>query len=327
MIDYVVSGLDPACPGVQCGALGEGGKLKVLNKGAQFVAAGTEASDGIPGLQFSARGVRGQSVAGGFGGFHDLVPLDGGRWGLSVGDVSALPQGSGVPAAGSIGVARAVMRAMAQIDGAPGAVLAGMNRALLALSPSEQCSLAVTYATVRLSPVGARVRICAAGPQTAFVRRSDGSAVAIAWPGSPLGLRPDPELSESRLLLRAGDTMLLVSASVTQVLGGPDGICHILADAGRGSAARSTGTLVRAMKDASSGRIRHEAVVLALKVPGNKREPGLHSAGWPGDRPYTVAGPPAERFWTRRQPADRTQYPFLDQSMAGSGSGHFGPAR
>jgi len=285
--------------------------LKALNKGTQFVVAGTEVSGGIPGLQFSARGVRGQSVAGGFGGFHDLVPLNGGRWGLAVGDVSALPLGGGAPASGSIGVARAVMRAMAQIAGTPSAVLAGMNRALLALSASERCWLAVTYITVRLSSVGARVRICAAGPQTAFVRRSDGSVLASAWPGSPLGLRPDPELSDSRVLLRAGDTMILASASVTQALGGPDGICHILAGAGRASAARSTDTLVRAVNDAGSGRIQHEAVVLALKVPGNKREPGLHSAGWPGDRQYTVAGPPADRSWTRRQPADRTQYPFL----------------
>jgi len=303
------------------------GELKALNKGTQFVVAGTEVAGGIPGLQFSARGVRGQSVAGGFGGYHDLVPLDGGRWGLAVGDVSALPGSSGVPAAGSIGVARAVMRAMAQIDGTPSAVLAGMNRALLALASSEQCSLAVTYTTVRLSAVGARIRICAAGPQTAFVRRSDGSVLASAWPGSPLGLRPDPELADSRVLLRTGDTMILVSASVTQTLGGPDGVCHILAGAGRASAARSTDTLVRAVKDAAGGRIEHEAVVLALKVPGNKREAGLHSAGWPGDRPYTAAGPPAYRLWTRRQTSDRTQYPFLDRPMTGSRSGHFGPGR
>ena len=98
MIDSLVSGLDPACP-VFCGAhLGRRGKLKAMNKGTQFVVPGTEVSGGIPGLQFSARGVRGQSVDGGFGGFHDLVPLDGGRWGLAVGDVSALPQGSGIPA-------------------------------------------------------------------------------------------------------------------------------------------------------------------------------------------------------------------------------------
>ncbi len=307
--------------------IGEAGELKALNKGTQFVVAGTEVSAGIPGLQFSARGVRGQSVAGGFGGFHDLVQLDGGRWGLAVGDVSARPQGSGVPAAGSIGVARAVMRAMAQIDGTPSAVLAAMNRALLALSPSEQCSLAVTYTTVRLSAVGVRVRICAVGPQAAFVRRSDGKVLAIAWPGSPLGVRPDPELSDSRVLLRTGDTMILVSASVTQTLGGPDRLCHILADAGRASAARSTDTLARAVKEAGSGRMQHEAVVLALKVPGSKREPGLHSAGWPGDRSYTVAGPPAYRPWTRRQPADRMHHPFLDQPMAGSAAGHSGPAR
>ena len=253
--------------------------MKVLNKGTQFVVAGTEAACGIPGLQFSARGVHGQSVAGGCGGFHDLVSLDSGRWGLAVGDVTALAQGSGVPAAGRISVARAVMRAMAQTDGTPSTVLAGLNRALLALSPSEQCCLAVTYLTVRLSPVGARVRICAAGPQATFVRRSDGSVVAGPCPGSPLGLRPDPVLADSRLLLRSGDTMILVSANVTRVLGGPDGICHLVAGAGRASAARSTDNLVRAVQDASGGRIEHEAVVLALKVPGNRRERGMHSAG------------------------------------------------
>jgi hypothetical protein len=254
-------------------------------------------------------------VAGASGGFHDVVPLRGGRWGVAVGDVTAQAQGTDVPVAAHVDVARAVIRTMAQAGFRPSMVLAGTNRALLAArdqsgAPRPACSLAAAYATVRPSPVGTWARICVAGPRTAFLRRNGGRLLAVGGPGAPLGVRPDPELPDCRVLLRTGDILILVTAGVTEGLGGPERICQLLADAGRASAARSTDNILRAVRDAGGGLIKHEAVAVALKSPGSKRDPGQHSAGWPGRGRYAEAEPTARWPGRRRGAADRTRFPF-----------------
>jgi len=190
-------------------------------------------------------------------------------------------------------------------------VLAGINRALLVgESAPAQCALAAAYVTIWPSLVGTWARVCVAGPQTAFLRRSSGRTASIGRPGTALGVRSDPRLSDSRLLLRAGDILTLVTATVTEGLGGPHRVCEILADAGRASAARSTGDIARAFNDAGGIQIARDGMVLAVRVPGNRRDHGLHSAGWPGRAPYAEAAWPDASAGRTRAPSGRTRYPF-----------------
>jgi len=285
--------------------------LRAVNNDREPISASQEVPARIPGLQLSSRRVRGHRQSWGFAGFHDVVPLSGRRWALAVGGVYGQAIGDCDPAAAQIDIARVVTRAIAQVDFTPSVVLAGMNRALLAGgSAQEQRALAAAYVTVRPSLVGTWARICVAGPQTAFLRRSSGRMVVIGRPGTALGLRADPELSDARLLLRAGDILTLVTASVTESLGGPDRICEILADAGRASAARSTGDIARAIMDIADGPNTRDGVVLAVKVPGTGRDHGLHSAGWLGRGRYPADGWPGQRSARDRAPSGRTRYPF-----------------
>jgi hypothetical protein len=324
--------------------------VKVLSKyeSSQSIVPGAEVPARIAGLLLSARCARGRSAVAGAGpgaaGFHDVIPLGGGRWGVAVGDVREPAQRNCGRAAADIDVARAVMRAMAQAGFTPSMVLAGTNRALLAAhdpagpglagpglaGPSlagpglagpglagpglagparEACSLTAAYATVRASPVGTRARICVAGPRMAFLRRDGGRLLALGRPGTPLGVRSDPELLDCRVLLRTGDILVLVTAGVIEGLGGAERLCRLLADAGRASAARSTDNILRAVRDAGGGLITHEAVALALKAPGSKRDPGQHSAGWPGRGRYSQDAPPAS-WGGGRESAVRSQFPF-----------------
>jgi len=244
-------------------------------------------------------------------GFQDVAPLGRGRWGLAVGDMYPSAGGDGRIAAAQIDIARVVTRAVAKVDFTPSVVLAGINRALLAgESAQAQCALAAAYVTIWPSLVGAWARICVAGPQTAFLRRSSGRTAAIGRPGTALGVRSDPWLSDSRLLLRAGDILTLVTATVSEGLGGPDNVCEILADAGRASAERATGEIARAFHDAHGRQIGRDGMVLAVRVPGNRRDHGLHSAGWPGRAPYVGAAWPDTNPGHARAARGRTRYPF-----------------
>lgn len=263
----------------------------------------------IPGLQFSARRVLGHPHTRGIAGFQDVAPLGRGRWGLALGDMYRLAGGDGRIAAAQIDIARVVTRAVAKVDFTPSVVLAGINRALLAgESAQAQCALAAAYVTIWPSLVGAWARICVAGPQTAFLRRSSGRTAAIGRPGTALGVRSDPWLSDSRLLLRAGDILTLVTATVTEGLGGPNNLCEILADAA--SAARATGEIARAFNDAGGTQVGGDGMVLAVRVPGNRRDHGLHSAGWPGRAPYDGPAWPDPNPGHTRAPRGRTRYPF-----------------
>ena len=261
--------------------------MTVVGEHRAFLPAESEMAAGIPGLQLSVRAVRGRHAGRPFRGFHDQVELSGGRWGLAVGDALPLqPAAGGTGLADGVSVARAVLRAMALTDVAPSVVLAGMNRALLAWSRSERGCMAVAYAEVGPAWRGVRVRVCVAGAPTAFVRRARGSVRPVGEAGHFLGARADAGLTDAQVTLRAGDSLLLVAAGVADAVGGAEQIPLILARSGGGSAARSTDAVVAAVRAAGGGRVEHEAVVLALKVPLRKRNAGTHSAGWPGRSKY-----------------------------------------
>ena len=261
--------------------------MTVISERREFLAAESEMAAGIPGLQLSVRAVRGRRAGRPFRGFHDQVGLSGGRWGLAVGDAVALqPAASSAGLAGGVGVARAVLRAMAMTDMAPSAVLAGMNRALLAWSRTERGCLAVAYAEVGPAWRGVRVRVCVAGTPAAFVRRARGTVRAVGEPGHCLGAQADAGLTDAQVTLHPGDSLLLVAAGVADAVGGAGQIPEILARSGAGSAARSTDAVLSAVRAAGGGQVEHEAVVLALKVPLRKRNAGTHSAGWPGRSRY-----------------------------------------
>jgi serine phosphatase RsbU (regulator of sigma subunit) len=67
------------------------------------------------------------------------------------------------------------------------------------------------------------VRISSAGHLLALVRRADGRAKAVGQPGTLLGLLPDPDLSDTRQLLRPGDSMILFTDGVTEARSHIDG--------------------------------------------------------------------------------------------------------
>ncbi len=230
----------------------------------------------IPGLQVAARYAAGGTGAEVLGDFYDVFPSVQGSWGLAVGDVC----GKGVAAAKSTALARYTLRAEAHRETRPSRILAALNRALLDWLTDDPRFLTAIYATVRPTLAGASVRISSAGHPLALVHRADGRVQPFGQPGTLLGLLPEPELHDSRGLLRAGDSMILFTDGVTEArsrtdrdLFGDDRLSDVIARLGDESATGIAEAIQRAVHVFSGAAISDDTVVLVLKVPAQRGHP------------------------------------------------------
>ncbi len=236
----------------------------------------------IPGLSIAARYVAGGTGVEVLGDFYDIFPSVRSGWGMVVGDVC----GKGAPAAKSTALARYTLRAEAHRHGRPSMILAALNQALLDWLTEDRRFLSAIYATVRPTPAGAAVQVSVAGHPLALVRRANGSVQTIGRPGTLLGLLPDPELHDSRALLRAGDSLIFFTDGVTEArsrisreLYGDDRLRDMVAGLRDMSAAHIAGAIQRAVRTFSGGDLSDDTVALVLQVPGRRPEvaPGFVS--------------------------------------------------
>jgi serine phosphatase RsbU (regulator of sigma subunit) len=244
----------------------------------------------IPGLTVAARYAAGGTGAEVLGDFYDVFPSVRGSWGMVVGDVC----GKGVPAAKSTALARYTVRAQAHRQMRPSLILAALNQALLDWLTDEPRFLTAVYATVRSTAAGASVQISSAGHPLALVRRADGRVQELGRPGTLLGLLPDPELHDSRSMLRAGDSLIMFTDGVTEARSHIDrdlygdrlrGLIAGLADM---SAARMAEAIQQATLSFSGGKISDDTVALVLMVPWRDTS-GSQGAGRPASGAATAA--------------------------------------
>lgn len=240
-------------------------------------------------LQVSVRSISPRTRGDSAGDFSDVLPLADGQLGLAVGNVRCTEPSM----ARQVALARFALSAAAQTLSRPSMVLAGLNEALLAGQASEGILLTAAFATVRPTVAGVLLRISSAGNSLALVRRADGDVQMLGQPGAPLGLRPALGLRDDRAMLRAGDSVILVTGNVVEARGRVDGqpfgterLGQVVAGLDHASATRIVGAVLGAVREFTGGVIGDPAVALALKVPGGKWRPGTHSGGWPGSHAY-----------------------------------------
>jgi serine phosphatase RsbU (regulator of sigma subunit) len=184
--------------------------------------------------------------------------------------------GKGVAAAKSTALARYTLRAEAHRETRPSMILAALNQALLDWLTDDPRFLTAIYATVRPTLAGAAIQVSSAGHPLALLRRADGRVQTLGRPGTLLGLLPDPELHDSRGLLRAGDSLVLFTDGVTEArshvdrdLYGDDRLRDLVADLGDMPADRIADAIRRGVAAFSGGDISDDTVVLVLKVAGH----------------------------------------------------------
>jgi Stage II sporulation protein E (SpoIIE)/GAF domain len=167
---------------------------------------------GIPGVDVATR-YRPTGAGNLVGGdFYDVFELGAQTWGLLVGDVS----GFGPEAAALTGLARYAIRAVAATERRPSAVLAQLNETMLRQRLEERFFTAV-YAVVAPSEDGVEVTLSSAGhPPAALLRDDETVELLDRRPGMLLGLFPEPELEDERVLLGPGDALVLYTDGVVE---------------------------------------------------------------------------------------------------------------
>ncbi len=194
------------------------------------------------------------------GDFYDAFPIDESAWGIVIGDVC----GTGAAAAGRTSAARYSVRANAIQHRSPGEVLRRTNDALT--SGDDADGRFVTAAMTRIEPGPGRlaVDLAVAGHPLPLLLRADGEVHAVGHSGPLLGVLPDIEISDTRLELLAGDTLVLYTDGL------PDsGHPHRLEDAGLSRILASCHTMtpaqiVTTLHDAVADDLRDDIAIVAI---------------------------------------------------------------
>ncbi len=146
------------------------------------------------------------------GDFYDLFEIGPMRFGLLLGDVS----GVGPEAAALTGVARYTVRAVAEAEETPCAVLTRLNEALLRLGSDR--FLTAVYATLEPKEDGVvPVTLSSGGHPPALVLRDDESVDVLDQDtGMLLGVFQTVELTDHDVVLNPGDALVLVTDGVLE---------------------------------------------------------------------------------------------------------------
>jgi sigma-B regulation protein RsbU (phosphoserine phosphatase) len=146
------------------------------------------------------------------GDFYDLIPLEGDRLGIVVGDVS----GHGVPAALFMAMTVTLLRAEACHNCSPREVLRGVNRHLLDLN-DEGMFVTVLYGV--LDGATREFTYARAGHEPPLMCQAGGDAIKLKMAhGQILGLFDDPPLAEQTVRMAPDSTLLLYTDGVVEAV-------------------------------------------------------------------------------------------------------------
>jgi PAS domain S-box-containing protein len=164
----------------------------------------------IPQVELAAhyRAAREQADVG--GDFYDVFGA-GGAWVFVIGDVV----GKGAKAAAITGLARHTLRAAALYERSPAQMLRVLNRAMRdQFTDDEQFC---TAAVARLH--GDELCVALGGHPLPLIVRRDGSAHPVGRPGTLIGVLDEPAVSEDRVRLHRGESLVLYTDGVTDAHG------------------------------------------------------------------------------------------------------------
>ena len=159
----------------------------------------------IPGFRVSGLSI----PAGAIGGdWYDFIPLENGRWGFVLADVS----GKGTAAALLMSATRGMLRSLAQTGSGPGEVLTRLNQLMLEDFPSGRF---VTMVYAEFDPATRTLRIANAGHLPPLLVEPAGHRWIATEHGLPLGIAAS-KFSESEIILGPQARLALYSDGITE---------------------------------------------------------------------------------------------------------------
>jgi serine phosphatase RsbU (regulator of sigma subunit) len=154
----------------------------------------------VPGWELAVRYLpAGRSGAG--GDFYDVIPLEGGKVAVFVGDV----MGRGVQASATMARMGGALRTLVALDPDPAAVMAGLDRVFEKLALEELVT--VVYAVA--DPAEGELNVVNAGHPAPFLLGRAGKSVALDPPTTMILGAGGGDRGVLRHALTAGDTLLL----------------------------------------------------------------------------------------------------------------------
>jgi sigma-B regulation protein RsbU (phosphoserine phosphatase) len=164
-----------------------------------------KASPAIPGFAVSGLSLPVGAVGGDW---YDFIPMEKGRWGLVLADVS----GKGTAAALLMSATRGMLRSLAEAACSPGEVLTKLNRLLVEDFPAGRF---VTMVYAVLDPAKRTVTFANAGHLPPLLMTGSSARFLDVERGTPLGLAPC-DFSEVEVELPVGSRLVLYSDGITE---------------------------------------------------------------------------------------------------------------
>src|SRR6202041_1870928 len=173
----------------------------------------------IPGFTVSGLSIPVGAVGGDW---YDFIPMDKGRWGLVLADVS----GKGTAAALLMSATRGILQSLAEAACTPGEVLAKLNRVLVEDFPAGRF---VTMVYGVLDPVKRTLTFANAGHLRPLLMTGTSAQFLDVERGIPLGLGPG-DFSEVEVNLPMGSRLVFYSDGITEAENAADeeyGVAHL----------------------------------------------------------------------------------------------------
>ncbi|MFF5173296.1 PP2C family protein-serine/threonine phosphatase [Micromonospora sp. NPDC000089] len=199
------------------------------------------------------------------GDFVDVFPTGDDRWVAVLGDVC----GKGSAAAAVADGVRAMIRCAAARDDRPAQILSRLNGLLMRDGLATTRFLTVVCLLLRPAVRGVEITLCSAGHPPVLLRHHDSRVDPVGGGGTMLGVISEPQLAASRVLLGAGDTLLLYTDGVTEARRGDEEYAgrlpHLLARVGGSDVTTVPGHIQRAVLAFGGGTNRDDLAVLAVR--------------------------------------------------------------
>ncbi|MFG2352437.1 SpoIIE family protein phosphatase [Streptomyces sp. NPDC048521] len=165
-----------------------------------------------PGLEVAARYRPAQAFSEVGGDWYDVIPLDGDRTALTVGDV----MGSGIPAATAMGRLRTATSTLADLDLDPARILTHLDKIIRGLEPYIATCVYAVY-----DPHHCRLHVASAGHLPPVLVRDGRPPELLDLPtGIPLGVGGVP-FEATTLDLRPGDQLVLYTDGLVETRNDP----------------------------------------------------------------------------------------------------------